>query len=257
MQRRIKMKVQAHRGVSSEAPENTLPAIELAIAQGYQVIEVDPDVTKDHRIVLLHDHHLGRTARTPEGGQVKDGLRIEEITYEEALGYDYGLWFGEEFKGTKIPLIEEILPVVKNAGLKLKIDNKYEHFAPEDRRRLYEILAPYQDMAELTCFNLSSIVEALEYLPELCFHYDGPVSEESLSELATILPSDRVTVWIPIQNKLTTWVKIRFADKEMADWIKQRSKLGVWILSSYEDYDFAESLGADIVETNGLIKPKK
>ena len=96
------MKVQAHRGVSSEAPENTLPAIKLAIAQGYQVIEVDPDVTKDHRIVLLHDHHLGRTARTADGERVKDGLQISDVTYDEALEYDYGLWFGEQFKGTKI-----------------------------------------------------------------------------------------------------------------------------------------------------------
>ena len=251
------MKVEAHRGVSSESPENTLPAIELAIKQGYHMVEIDPDVTKDHRIVLLHDHHLKRTARTPDGDRIPDeSLQIDDVTYEEALEYDFGLWFGKEFEGTKIPLLEEILVVAKKAGLKVKIDNKYERFAPEDRRLLYNIIAPYQDVAGLTCFNLSSIVEALEYLPEVSFHYDGPVTEEILAEIARMLPKDRITVWIPVQNKLTSWVKVRFADKEMADWIKQHAKLGVWILSSYEDYDFAESIGADIGETNGLIKPK-
>ena len=250
------MQVEAHRGVSSEAPENTLPAIELAIKQGYHMVEVDPDVTKDHKIVLLHDHHLKRTARTKGGEKAPEGLQIDDVTYAEALEYDYGVWFGKEFEGTKIPLLEEVLAVSKNAGLKVKIDNKYERFAPEERRALYSILAPYQDTAGLTCFNLSSVAEALEFLPDIGFHYDGPVNEDILAELARILPRDRVTVWIPVQNKLTSWVKVKFADKELADRIKQCAKLGIWILSSYEDYDFAESLGADIVETNGLIKPK-
>ena len=69
------MQVEAHRGVSSESPENTLPAIELAIKQGYHMIEIDPDVTKDHRIVLLHDHHLKRTARTKDGEKAPEGLQ--------------------------------------------------------------------------------------------------------------------------------------------------------------------------------------
>ena len=175
------MNVEAHRGVSSEAPENTLPAIELAIKQGYYMVELDPDVTKDHRIVLLHDHSLKRTARMPDGTCVPEGLQIDDVTYEEALEYDFGMWFGKEFEGTKIPLLEEVLAVAQKHGLKVKIDNKYERFSPEDRRLLYSILAPYADTAGLTCFNLSSIAEALEFLPELCFHYDGQVNEDILS----------------------------------------------------------------------------
>ena len=55
---------------------------------------------------------------------------------------------------------------------------------------------------------------------------------------------------------MMTIEELQNGGKELADRIKQCAKLGIWILSSYEDYDFAESLGADIVETNGLIKPK-
>ena len=52
------IKLQAHRGVSTEAPENTLSSIELAAAQGYAIAEVDVSVTKDGKFVLLHDDTL-------------------------------------------------------------------------------------------------------------------------------------------------------------------------------------------------------
>ena len=250
------MDFQAHRGVSTEAPENTLPAIELAIAQGYDVIEMDVDVTADNRFVLLHDHHLGRTARTREGGQVPDGLQISDVTYEEALQYDYGLWFSSKYEGTPIPLLEDILPIARENGVRVKIDNKYERFSQENRKALYRLLKPYQNIAELTCYNISSITEALEVLTDMHFHYDGLVNDDTLGELSRILPPERFTVWIPIQNRLTTWVKVPFADKPLADKIKKYAKLGMWIISSYEDADFARELGADIVETNGLIKPR-
>jgi len=44
-----------HRGYSAEAPENTMPAFELAVRYGADSIETDLQVTKDGVIVLLHD----------------------------------------------------------------------------------------------------------------------------------------------------------------------------------------------------------
>ena len=41
------IKLQAHRGVSSDCPENTMAAFRCAALQGYDVIELDPDYTKD------------------------------------------------------------------------------------------------------------------------------------------------------------------------------------------------------------------
>lgn len=250
------MKFQAHRGVSSEAPENTLPAIELAIAQGYGVIEMDVDVTADGVFVLLHDHHLGRTARTPDGGQVPDGQTIEDVTYEEALRYEYGSWFSNKYTGTPIPLLSDILDVVKAAGLSAKIDNKYRNFSPENRRALYRLLAKYGDTAWLTCPTIELLREALEYLPDAYYHYDGVVSDDTLAELSTLLPKERLTVWLPIANRLTTWVKVPFADEALAEKVKKVAELGIWILSSYEDAELAYRLGAEIVETNGIIKPE-
>ena len=53
----------AHRGASQEAPENTLASFRLAWEQGADAIEGDFYLTKDQRIVCLHDANTKRTCR--------------------------------------------------------------------------------------------------------------------------------------------------------------------------------------------------
>ncbi|MBE6539028.1 MAG: hypothetical protein E7671_06150 [Ruminococcaceae bacterium] len=91
----------AHRGFSSVAPENTMPAFGAAIALGADEIEFDVWPTKDGEIVSCHDDTLDR---------VSDGRdKIYEHTYEELLQLDFGVKYGDKFKGLKIPTLEEIL----------------------------------------------------------------------------------------------------------------------------------------------------
>lgn len=251
------IKLQAHRGVQCENPENTMPAVMAAIEQGYDVVEVDVDVTKDGKFVLMHDRAINRTGRHQDGSELAETILTADITYEEALQYDFGVFFSEEFKGTKIPLFEEVLKVVKEHGLELKIDNKYQRYTEETRLVFYQLLKPYEDTASLTCRNVEGIREALEYLPDMSFHYDGPVTEEILEELATLLPKDRLTIWLPYQNASTTWVKIPFVSKESAELVKKYGTLGIWLLSEESELKDAEELGAGIVETVGTLKPKR
>lgn len=249
------MKYQAHRGVSTEAPENTLASVYLAIAQGYQVIELDVDVTLDGKFVLLHDHSLARTARTPDGKPLEKAPDVSDITYEEMLSYDFGLWFSLKYKGERAPLLSEALNIAREHGVKVKIDNKYRFFNSQRLSELYALLGKYTDVAQLTCYTLDDLKEAVLAIPEADFHYDGEVSEDILKEISALLPGERVTVWSPIENSLTWWVKVAYADEALSTMIRRYAKLGLWILSSYGDAEKAERLGADIVETNGLIKP--
>ena len=86
-------KLQAHRGVSSDYPENTMAAFRASVAEGYDYIEFDPKYTSDGEIVILHDHTLDRTARKADGSRVEKGTDIRKVTLAEARSYDYGLWF--------------------------------------------------------------------------------------------------------------------------------------------------------------------
>jgi len=94
-------RVCAHRGFSVVAPENSLPAYGAAIALDAEEIELDLWPTIDGEIVSCHDRTLERVS-TGEG-------IITDKTFEELIQYDFGVKFGEKFKGLKILKFEEVL----------------------------------------------------------------------------------------------------------------------------------------------------
>ena len=248
---------QAHKGVSTEYPENTMPAFIAAMQQGYKIIELDVSVTKDLQFVLLHDSTVNRTGRHENGALIADPVKISDITYEEAFQYDFGIWFSSDFKGTKLPLFEDVLRFAQQNRIKLKIDNKYQKFTEEQKAAFFELLKPYANVACLTSSDLEEIKSAYHIFPEMHFHYDGAVTVEILEQLRSFMPKERLTVWLPQQNPNTTWVKIAFANEQLAALVKQYASLGVWILSDEFQLAEAEKLGADIIETNGQLKPTR
>ena len=91
----------AHRGFNTVAPENSMPAFGAAVALGAEEIEFDLWYTKDGEIVSIHDDRLDR---------VSDGTgHVFDYTYEELLRFDFGVKFGDAFRGLKILRFEEIL----------------------------------------------------------------------------------------------------------------------------------------------------
>ena len=137
------MKYQAHKGVSTEYPENTMPAYRAAIQQGYDIIELDMGVTKDQQIVMLHDDTINRTARHLDGSVIANPVCIEEITYQEALQYDFGIGKALKYRGTKLALWSEVLKLAAGANVQLKVDNKYQRFSDRQKALLFDMIRPY------------------------------------------------------------------------------------------------------------------
>ncbi|MHB8996137.1 MAG: glycerophosphodiester phosphodiesterase [Armatimonadota bacterium] len=100
----------AHRGDNHCAPENTLPAFELAIAKGAHQIEFDLRVTRDEQLIVLHDEKVDRT--TNGTGKTTD------LLFDEVRALDAGSWKAAEFTGTRIPTFREVLALVP-AGLEV------------------------------------------------------------------------------------------------------------------------------------------
>ena len=107
--------VVAHRGASRDAPENTLAAFKLAWEQGADAIEGDFLLTKDNKIVCIHDKSTERLA--------KRKLRVKESTLAQLQELDVGMGQGGKFAGTKIPTIAEVLATIP-AGKKIFIEIK-------------------------------------------------------------------------------------------------------------------------------------
>jgi glycerophosphoryl diester phosphodiesterase len=90
-----------HRGFSTVAPENTLPAFAAAISLGAQEIELDLWPTSDGEIVVCHDPTVDRT--TNGSG------KIVEMTYADITKLDAGFKFSERWSGLQIPRFEDVL----------------------------------------------------------------------------------------------------------------------------------------------------
>jgi glycerophosphoryl diester phosphodiesterase len=104
LQPRSQPLVIAHRGSSAYAPENTLAAFDLAADQEADAIELDVDLTRDGHIIVMHDATIDRTT---------DGHgRVTDLTLEEVRRVDAGAWKSADFKGERVPLLEEVFEAV-------------------------------------------------------------------------------------------------------------------------------------------------
>lgn len=112
----------AHRGASGYAPENTMPAMELAYEMSAEMIEVDVMLSRDGVPVLFHDAKVDEL--TDGTGYLKD------YSLEELQTLDAGSWFSEEYAGTEIPTLEELL-VWAQDKMTLNIEIKTEAFREE------------------------------------------------------------------------------------------------------------------------------
>lgn len=250
-----KIKLQAHRGVSTDYPENTMSAFRGAVEQGYEIIELDPAATADGEIIVMHDNTLNRTGRTKNGEALAPDKKVAETTYSEIQQYEFGSWFDEKFRGEKAPLFQEVLRFAEKQNVLIKIDNKFEHFEPLIMQKFLNMLKNSTARIAFTCANLDTIKALKGSFPTAEFHYDGVVTEDILKELNAVVGRDKLTVWLPYKNKDTAWVKIAFIHNELAELVKKYADLGVWILSKEEEYVDVQKYGVNVIETTGSIKP--
>jgi len=95
----------AHRGYSGAYPENTLRAIEGAIMLGVDMVELDVRLSSDRVPVIFHNSSLLPIAACPH--------HVEELTVCELKTLDVGVWRGDEFRGERIPTLDEVLDLTR------------------------------------------------------------------------------------------------------------------------------------------------
>ncbi|MDX3773110.1 glycerophosphodiester phosphodiesterase family protein [Chromatiaceae bacterium AAb-1] len=146
------MQIIAHRGASGEYPENTLLAIEQAISQGADAIEIDVFAI-DNELIVIHDHHLNRTTN----GQGS----IYDYALPKLLQLDAG-------QGQAIPLLREVLDRLP-AGLWLNIELKGNNTVAPLLQLLAEQEAQGKDSSRLliSSFNHHLLARLKQEKPDL------------------------------------------------------------------------------------------
>lgn len=152
----------AHRGLSSQYPENTLPAFEAAVACGADMIELDIALTVDGRFMVIHDDTLSRTTTT-------QGF-VGHLRSQELQQLDAGKWFNSEAAATPIPTLDDVLDRI---GGRIQLNIEVKPFFPltqsgRMQAALSRLLTIF-DEREMRSTALFSSVNfyILEYLREL------------------------------------------------------------------------------------------
>lgn len=190
----------AHRGYSAIAPENTMAAFEAAVEMGAEEIEFDIWETKDGVWVSAHDAELSH---------ISDGNGLVfEHTYEELLQYDFGIKFGEKYKGTKILTFEEILKslakkVIMNVHIKTQ-DNDPDLTVYEGMmRRVISLIDRYgcRKSAYIMC-DCKKIIRLVKELDSgiLCCQGSG-FAPWDVVEDAIEVKSEKLQLWKPHVNR--------------------------------------------------------
>ena len=256
MYRNSNCRLQAHRGVSTDAPGNTMPAYELAVTQGYDIIELDPKFTRDDICVLIHNRTINATA-TKDGKKPETDIFVKDLTLAELYEYDFGESFAPEFKGTKIPTMGEVLELSERTGIAIKIDSVAATFTEAQQDILFaQLRAHSKANVGITGAQVEFLARAAKAVPGITIHYDGVIDDEALATLDTLVESrEKLYIWQRLDNEETSWCKVPPVSHEIAKKVKEHGYLGVWLLATHEEMAEAINFGADVVETNGEIKP--
>jgi len=98
-----------HRGAAASAPENTIAGFAEAARQGARWVETDAKLVGDSSVILFHDDTLDRT--TNGSGE------IAKTSFEDIRALDAGSWFGQSFKGERVPSLAEAIAALRELEL--------------------------------------------------------------------------------------------------------------------------------------------
>lgn len=153
----------AHRGASYAAPENTIPSFELAFKEGADFIEGDFWLTKDYKIVCIHDSDTKRVSDKK--------IKVQSSTLYELKKLDVGIWKGAQYKGTTIPTIQEVFNIIpRDKGIYIEIKDDRIIFV-EKLREIINQSEIQNEKIRIITFNPNTVRLAKNIFPEIKIYW--------------------------------------------------------------------------------------
>ncbi len=236
---RSPVEIIAHRGASYQAPENTMAAVMLGWEE-HANVEVDVYLSKDDRMVVIHDATTKRTA----GGV---DLKVKESTADELRKLDVGSFKAKEFAGERIPFLAEVVQSIPpKQKLYIEIKCGKEILPP-----LRQLLVESGKISQIVIigFNLETVAESKKLIDVPTYWLKGTEKDKNTKQ------------WIPHDPKLVQIAKDKGLDgldvdfagvtEEFARAVKA-SGLGfyVWTVDDPDEARRLVQLGVDGITTN-------
>lgn len=232
------MSLMAHRGNSGLAPENTLAAFAKALEASPEWTELDVHLCADGEVIVMHDAAVDRTT---------DGSgAIAELTLAELKALDAGSWFGEAFRGERVPTLAEVVSLV---GDRVRLNVEIKSAAdPESSRKTVEVLRQggVLQQSMISSFGLQALLETRKHWPE--------------STLA-LITGKAADLDLAIEHGLQ-WFNVHYREVEAA--LVQRAheagvKVMVWTVDDPSLWEPFAQMGVDSFCTNvpHLMPPRQ
>jgi len=230
----------AHRGSAHLAPENTLAAFQLGW-QETTICELDVRQTADGKLVVIHDDSTRRTTGVD--------LKVAEQSLSELQQLDAGSGKGEQWRGEKVPSLEEVIAAM-----------------PADKKLLVEIKVGPEIMPELVRVIRTSRKEKQlilqSFFPWVCTEVKKAFPHLPVYLLVACNQDAQTEVWSP-----TIYQVIMEARKNELDGISAndtpvidasavqavhaaRLRLNIWTVDQMEEARRLDGLGVDGIITN-------
>ena len=168
--------VTAHRGGALMAPENTMSAMEYAVASMSDYAEIDVQETKDDILVLLHDNNLKRTTGL--------NANVWDMAYQEVAQLDAGVKFNKRFLGEKVPTLDEIIKYSKGK-IRLNIEVKSNGHNKNIVSKVIKCIEDndFEDQCILTSMNYGFLKQAKELNPDIKTGYIMTMTYGSIRDI--------------------------------------------------------------------------
>jgi glycerophosphoryl diester phosphodiesterase len=232
------MNLIAHRGFSSKAPENTFASFDMAIKNGFNIIELDVHLTRDKVPIIMHDYKIDRTTNGK-------GL-VKEFNYNDIKKLDAGRWFSKSFKEERVPVLKDVLDkYADNAHLQIELKS----YDPDLPQLVIDLInkcgwsdksnnTPYQVPGfSITSFNLNHVIKAIEISPN--FRVGWLLNNVTKSKIIKILSEYNIGMIIPnVHDDIWT-------DEEFIEFISKKNLvMCAWGAKSESDVSKMKKLGA-------------
>lgn len=200
------VEVIGHRGAAASRPENTMAAVEKAIEDGADWVEIDVQETADGEVIVVHDSDFMKAASVP--------LKVWDATMEDIAEIDIGSWFDPAYADQRAPLLRDVLATVKDRS-KLIIELKYYGHDVELENRVIALVEEAGMVEQIATMSLKypAVQKMLQLRPDW---RTGVLAATSIGDLAG-LEGDFVAV---SASSLTTRLirRAEAANKDVYVW---------------------------------------
>lgn len=235
------LRLSAHRGAVTVAPENTLESIQSAIDLKYGAIEIDPRVTLDGEIFLMHDDTVDRTTN---GSGTIDSMTSDQI---KALKINTENYPKYQDKILRVPTLDESVATASTGDLVINLDGaKVDWSNASFTNKIVNILKRNK-VYEKTFFVITNKIQRESFVknnPDACVSW----LEKSVSGLAEAISE------VKSYKRAMLSIPVSIATDEVLSQLRNSGiYYQVYLVEKSADYERLKAKRVRMIETDSLL----